>query len=65
MRSKTGMSENMDQGHYIPTASPKLGKGKFDQVGTFIDEGDLTTTTPKGTSVNMKSGKLQNGENGF
>lgn len=65
MRSKTGMSESMDQGHYIPTGSPKLGKGKFDPVGTFIDEGDMTTTAPKGTSVNMKTGKLQNGENGF
>ena len=62
---KTGMSEMIDQGHYLATSSPKLGKGKFDAVGTFIDEGDLTTTMPKGISVNMKTGKLQNGENGF
>lgn len=65
MKSKTGMSASMDQGHYIPTGSPKLGKGMFQPVGTFIDEGELTSTAPKGTSVNMKTGKLQNGENGF
>jgi hypothetical protein len=65
MRGKTGMSEMIEQGHYVPTPGPKLGKGMFDQVGTFIDEGDMTTTMPKGTSVNMKTGKLQNGENGF
>jgi hypothetical protein len=65
MRGKTGMSENIEQGHYLPTSSPKLGKGKFDAVGTFIDEGAMMTTAPSGISVNMKSGKLQNGENGF
>lgn len=65
MKSKTGMSANMEQGHYLATSSPKLGKGMFQPVGTFLDEGELMTTTPKGTSVNMKTGKLQNGENGF
>jgi hypothetical protein len=62
---RSGMSERMEQGHYLPTSSPKLGKGTVQQVGTFLDEGDMTTTTPRGTSVNMKTGKLQNGENGF
>ena len=62
---KSGMADHIEQGHYIPTTSPKLGKGTFDQVGTFIDEGEMTTTTPKGTSVNVKTGKLQNNENGF
>jgi hypothetical protein len=42
-----------------------LGKGTFDPVGTFIDEGEMTTITPKATSVNVKTGKLQNNENGF
>jgi hypothetical protein len=65
MRPKTGMSESIDQGHYLPTSAPKLGKGMFQQVGTFLDEGELTSTTPKATSVNVKTGKLQNGENGF
>jgi len=59
---KTGMSENIMQGHYIPTPSAKLGKGRFDPVGTFIDEGEMMTTKPIGTSVNMKTNKLQNGE---
>ena len=59
------MNKPMDQGHYVSTPSPKLGKGTFDAVGAFIDEGEMTTTTPKGTSVNVKSGKLQNNENGF
>ena len=65
MAKHSGMAEKIEQGHYIPTPGPKLGKGTFDQVGTFIDEGELTTTTPKGTSVNVKTGKLQNNENGF
>ena len=65
MAKRTGMSETIEQGHYVPTPGPKFGKGTFDQVGTFIDEGEMTTTTPKGTSVNVKTGKLQNNENGF
>ena len=35
---KTAMSEKMSQGHFIPTPSPKPGKGTFQQVGTFIDD---------------------------
>ncbi len=62
MRSKTGMSENMDQGHYISTPWAKLGKGKADMVGTSIDEGEMMTTKPMGTSVNQKTNRLQNGE---
>lgn len=50
-------------GHHEPSNAPSLGKGQFQQVGTFIDEGDMNTTTPRGTSVNSKTGKLQNGEN--
>ena len=50
-------------GHYDATSAPKPKKGEFAAVGTFIDEGDMTTVTPKGTSVNVKTGKLQNGEN--
>lgn len=60
-----GMASRIGEGgHYESAPSPKLLKGQFDQVGTFIDEGDMTTVTPKGTSVNMKSGKLQTGEYG-
>lgn len=59
-----GMASRVEEGgHYDPTSAPKLMKGQFDQVGTFIDEGDMTTVTPRGTSVNQKTGKLQNGEN--
>ena len=65
MAKRTGMSEMIEQGHYVPTPGPRLGKGTFDQVGTFIDEGEMTTITPKATSVNVKTGKLQNNENGF
>lgn len=53
-----------DGGHYEPSKAPALHKGQFQAVGTFIDEGDMTTVTPRGTSVNTKSGKLQNGEYG-
>lgn len=57
-----GMAESMEQGHYVSTKAPALKKGQFQQVGTFIDEGDMTTVTPMGTSVNRKTGNLQNGE---
>jgi hypothetical protein len=65
MAKSSKMAERIAEGgHYDATKSPSLMKGQFQQVGTFIDEGDMTTVTPKGTSVNMKSGKLQNGEYG-
>ena len=57
-----GMAAPIEQGHYDPTKAPSLAKGQFQQVGSFIDEGDMTTVTPRGTSVNQKTGKLQNGE---
>jgi hypothetical protein len=61
---KTGMSARVGcGGHHEPSKAPSLMKGQFQQVGTFIDEGDMTTVTPRGTSVNSKTGKLQNGEN--
>ena len=62
-KSKTGMSEVIEQGHYVPTKAPALSKGDFQQVGTFIDEGQMTSVHPTATSVNSKTGKLQNGEN--
>jgi len=49
-------------GHYEPSSSPSLAKATFQQVGTFTDEGDMTTIRPKGTSVNVKTGKLQNND---
>jgi hypothetical protein len=58
-----GMAAPIEQGHYDPTKAPALAKGQFQQVGTFIDEGEMTTVSPKGTSVNQKTGRLQNGEN--
>lgn len=61
---KTGMSAPIGcGGHHEPTKAPALMKGQYQQVGTFIDEGDMTTVSPRGTSVNTKTGKLQNGEN--
>ena len=63
-RMGKGMAERVDEGgHHISTKAPSLEKATFQQVGTFIDEGDMTTIRPKGTSVNVKTGKLQNGEN--
>ena len=57
-----GMAAPIDQGHSDSSKAPSLSKGQFQQVGTFIDEGDMTTVMPRGTSVNQKTGKLQNGE---
>ena len=59
---KTGMSEKSRRGIIYVLLGAKLGKGKVDTVGTFIDEGELMTTMPRGTSVNVKTNKLQNGE---
>ena len=59
-----GMAERIeDGGHYAPTKAPALMKGDFQPVGTFIDEGAMTSVHPTATSVNSKTGKLQNGEN--
>ena len=58
-----GMAEPIEQGHYVPTKAPALMKGEFQMVGTFIDEGAMTSVHPSAISVNSKTGKLQNGEN--
>lgn len=63
---KGGMSAPIGVGgHYDPTKAPSLHKGQFQAVGTYIDEGDMTTVTPKGTSVNQKTGKTQVGNSEF
>lgn len=63
MAKQQGMAARIaDGGHYEPAKAPALTKGQFQQVGTFVDEGDMTTVTPRGTSVNVKTNKLQNGE---
>lgn len=61
-----GMASRIEEGgHYDPTKAPSLKKGDFQAVGTFIDEGDMTTVEPRGTSVNVKTGKTQNGNAEF
>lgn len=52
-------------GHHEPTSAPKMKKGEFMAVGTFIDEGDMTTVEPRGVSVNVKTGKTQVGNSEF
>ena len=52
-------------GHYDASSSPKLKKGEFVQVGTFIGEGDMMTVEPHGVSVNQKTGKTQVGNSEF
>lgn len=59
-----GMASRIEEGgHYEPSTAPGLKKGQFQQVGTMISEGDMTSVTPMGTSVNKKTDTLQNGEN--
>ena len=60
---RTAMSEVIEQGHHVASKAPSLAKGQFQQIGTFVDEGEMTTIMPKAISVNMKTNKLQNGEN--
>lgn len=63
---KTGMSQPIPcGGHHDPSKAPSLKKGQFQAVGTFIDEGDMTTVEPMGTSVNRKTGKTQVGNSEF
>ncbi len=52
-------------GHYDATSAPKMKKGEFAAVGTFIDEGDMTTVEPRGINVNVKTGKTQVGNSEF
>jgi hypothetical protein len=54
-----GMAADIEQGHYVATKAPSLNKGEFQQVGTFMDDGDMTTIVPKGISVNRKTDKTQ------
>lgn len=61
-----GMAARIEEGgHYDPTKAPSLRKGEFQAVGTFIDEGDMTTVEPRGISVNNKTGKTQVGNAEF
>jgi hypothetical protein len=63
---KTGMSAPIDVGgHYDSSKAPSLKKGTFQAVGTYTDEGDMTTVTPSGTSVNKKTGYTQVGSSEF
>jgi len=63
MDRKTGMSETIGcGGHYVDSKAPSLPKGTFQAVGTFTDEGDMTSVNPRGTSVNNKTGNMQTGE---
>ena len=61
-----GMAATIAEGgHYDPTSAPKMHKGEFTAVGTFIDEGDMTTVEPRGVSVNVKTGKTQVGNSEY
>lgn len=63
MAKDKAMADRVDVGgHYAATKAPSLNKGQFQQVGTFIDEGDMNTVMPRGISVNSKSGTMQTGE---
>jgi hypothetical protein len=62
MKDGKGMAAPIEVGgHYDPTSAPKMKRGVFASVGTFIDEGDMTTVEPRGVSVNVKFGKTQVG----
>ena len=46
-------------GHHEVSIHPKMNKGEYVAVGTFIGEGAFTTVEPRGISVNQKTGKTQ------
>jgi hypothetical protein len=49
-------------GHHIPSEHPKLPKGEFQPVGTYINEMSDATSNHKGIGVNVKTGTMQTGE---
>lgn len=53
--TKTKMS-SMYEGHGESSTPPSVRKGKFEAVGTYLDSGAMTSTFPKGTSPNVKTG---------
>lgn len=60
--SKTKKStESAYEGHGENSQPPSVKKGKFEAVGTFMDTGSMTSTYPKGLSVNVKTGDLGSG----
>ena len=66
MAKNKGMSGSVPEGgHWEPSKAPALKKGEFAGVGTFIDEGAMTTVEPKGIGVNQKTGKTQVGSAEF
>jgi len=63
---KTGMSARISEGgHFEPSSAPKLKKGQFQPVGTYVGEGDMMSVEPRGVSVNQKTGKTQVGNSEF
>jgi hypothetical protein len=63
MAKKTGMSETIAEGgHYIKTDAPRLPKGEFQQVGTYINEMSDAVTNHKGIGVKVNTGTMQTGE---
>lgn len=60
---KTAMSDVIGVGgHYLPTEHPKLPKGEFQPVGTYIDAMADATSNHKGIGVKVNTGTMQTGE---
>lgn len=58
-KKSSGMAADIEQGHYVATKAPSYAKAEFQQIGTFMDDGDMRSTTPKGISVNQKTDRTQ------
>lgn len=56
MASVKEMTKADYEGHGENSKPPSVRKGKFEAVGTYIDSGAQTSTFPKGTSPNVKTG---------
>lgn len=61
MSSKKQKPESGYEGHGDSSNAPSPKKGKFTAIGTYMDAGTMTTTSPKSISVNVKSGTLGSG----
>jgi hypothetical protein len=44
------------ENHGENSQPPSVRKGKFEAVGTYMDAGAMTSTFPKATSPNVKTG---------
>ena len=62
MASKKESPSSEYEGHGENSRPPSVKKGEFCAIGTYIDDGAMNSTFPKGISPNVKTGTSSGGE---